>query len=112
MLGAFYILACWLAGNAVARFSGIGLSGNVIGMLLLFVLLASKRIEPRSVRPAARLLLGSMALFFVPFGVGLMVSYRTILQHLWAILAAGIVSTILVLCVTGWTYQKMGKKRS
>ena len=49
-------------------------------------------------------------LFFVPFGVGLMVSYDLIARHLWAIAVASIVSTLLVLLSVGWTFQKIGRK--
>lgn len=41
-----------------------------------------------------------MALFFVPYGVGLMDSYRVILENLGAIVVSGIVSTIVVLLIT------------
>ena len=107
MLGLFHILLFWLAGNAIAYFTGSYISGNVIGMVLLF---AALRIKPHRVRPAARFLLGSMGLFFVPFGVGLMVSYDLIVRHLWAIAVASIISTLLVLLSVGWTFQKIGRK--
>ena len=92
MLGLFHILLFWLAGNAIAYFTGSYISGNVIGMVLLFAAF------------------GSMGLFFVPFGVGLMVSYDLIARHLWAIAVASIVSTLLVLLSVGWTFQKIGRK--
>ena len=77
------------------------MSGNIIGMILLFAALCLRWVRAETVRPAARFLLGAMALFFVPYGVGLMDSYRVILENLWAILVSGIVSTILVLIVAG-----------
>lgn len=110
MLGFFHILLFWLTGNAIVRFTGCPISGNVIGMILLFAALCLRAVKPHRVRPAARFLLGSMGLFFVPFGVGLMVSYELILQHLWAILIAVAVSTLLVLLSVGWTFQKIGRK--
>ena len=61
-------------------------------------------------RPAAKFLLGAMALFFVPYGVGLMDSYRVILDNLWAIVISGIVSTIVVLLVTGQTFQSLNRR--
>ena len=104
MLGLFHILLFWLAGNAIAYFTGSYISGNVIGMVLLFAALRLRIVKPHRVRPAARFLLGSMGLFFVPFGVGLMVSYDL------AIAVASIVSTLLVLLSVGWTFQKIGRK--
>ena len=52
-----------------------------------------------------------MALFFVPYGVGLVESYRVILDNLAAIVTASAVSTVLVLLVCGWTYQSLSKNR-
>ena len=79
------------------------MSGNIIGMILLFAALCLRWVRAETVRPAARFLLGAMALFFVPYGVGLMDSYR-------AILVSGIVSTILVLIVAGQTFQSLNRR--
>ena len=86
------------------------MSGNIIGMILLFAALCLRWVRAETVRPVARFLLGAMALFFVPYGVGLMDSYRVILENLWAILVSGIVSTILVLIVAGQTFQSLNRR--
>lgn len=110
MLGLCYILLFWLAGNALSCLCGGYISGNIIGMILLFAALCLKIVKAETVRPAARFLLGSMALFFVPYGVGLMDSYRLILDNLWAIVISGILSTIVVLFVAGKTFQSLSKR--
>lgn len=110
MAGLFYILFFWLVGNALSRVTGGYVSGNVIGMILLFAALCLRWIKAETVRPAAKFLLGAMALFFVPYGVGLMDSYRVILDNLWAIVVSGIVSTIIVLLVTGLTFQSLNRR--
>jgi len=91
MLGLFYILLFWLIGNALSILTGGYVSGNIIGMILLFAALCMRWVKAETVRPAAKFLLGAMALFFVPYGVGLMDSYRVILDNLWAIVISGIV---------------------
>lgn len=111
MLGLFYILLCWLAGNIIAYFTGNYISGNIIGMILLFCLLEFRLVNAETVRPVAKFLLGSMALFFVPYGVGLMVSYGAIMKNFWAIIVASVVSTVLIMLVVGWVYQKMVHRR-
>lgn len=111
MTGLFWILLCWLLGNLLSRLCGGYVSGNIIGMLLLFVLLSLKWVKAEAIRPAARFLLDSMALFFVPFGVGLMVSYRIIAENLWAIVTAAGISTIVVLVVTGRLFQRMDRRK-
>lgn len=60
----------WLAGNALSLLTGGYVSGNIIGMILLFASLCLRWVPAERVRPAARFLLGAMALFFVPYGVG------------------------------------------
>ena len=110
VIGLFYILLCWVAGNALARLTGDYVSGNIIGMILLFAALCLKIVPAERVRPAARFLLGVMALFFVPFGVGLMISYETLLSHFWAIMVAIVASTVVVLLTVGWTFQKLNRK--
>lgn len=110
MAGLFYILFFWLVGNALSRVTGGCVSGNVIGMILLFAALCMRWVKAETVRPAAKFLLGSMALFFVPYGVGLMDSYRVLLDNLWAIVVSGIVSTIVVLLVAGMTFQRLNRR--
>ena len=103
MTGIFYILFFWLVGNALSLLTGGYVSGNIIGMILLFASLCLRWVKAETVKPAARFLLGAMALFFVPYGVGLMESYRVIL-------VSGIISTILVLLVAGKTFQSLNRR--
>ncbi len=110
MYGILCILIFWLLGNALSLAAGGCVSGNVIGMLLLFAALCLRWVDPGRIRPAARFLLGTMALFFVPYGVGLMVSYRVILDNLWPIVIAAAVSTVVVLLVSGWTFQSLNRR--
>lgn len=110
MLGIFYILLFWALGNGVSMLMGGYLPGSIIGMILLFAALSLRLIRARTVRPAARFLLGAMALFFIPYGVGLVESYELIFDHLWAILLSGAISTVLVLLCTGHLFQKLNEK--
>ena len=110
MTGLFYILFFWLLGNGLSLLTGGYISGNIIGLILLFASLCLHWVKAETIRLAARFLLGAMALFFVPYGVGLMDSYQVILENLWAILVSGIVSTILVLVVAGKTYQSLNRR--
>ena len=112
MRGILCILLCWLAGQALSRLAGGFVSGNIVGMVLLFAALSLRWFNPETVRPAARFLLGSMALFFVPYGVGLIDSYHVIVDNLGTIVAAAVVSTVAVLYITGRTYQYINRKRT
>lgn len=111
MNGILIILFFWLVGNTLSMLSGGYVSGNIIGMILLFASLCLKWVKPETVRPAARFLLGAMALFFVPYGVGLIDSYEVILDNILAIVVSGIISTVLVLYVAGRTFQSLNHKK-
>lgn len=110
MLGLFYILLCWAIGQGISMLANGYLPGSIIGMMLLFVALRLRIIDAEKVRPIARFLLGGMALFFIPYGVGLMVSYQVLLDNLWAIVISGVISTVLVLICVGRVFQKLNKK--
>lgn len=105
MKGLLWILGCRLAGQLLSEWTGGHVSGNIFGMVLLFAALSLGWADAEKVRPVARFLLGSMALFFVPYGVGLIESYGILLEHLGAIVAAAVVSTCIVLLVTGHAFQ-------
>ena len=109
MTGILIILICWAVGNAIAMLLGGYVSGNIIGMLLLYTALHFKVVKPQSVAPTAKFLLATMALFFVPFGVGLMESYTVLAEHWLAITVAAVVSTLVVIAVTAFVYIKLRK---
>lgn len=111
MKGIFIILCCWLVGNALSMAINGYISGNIIGMLLLFVLLCLGVVRAETVRPAAKFLLGTMALFFIPFGVGLIDSYEVIMDNIVAIAIATVVSTFAVIATVGWVFQLVNRRR-
>ena len=111
MRGVLTILACWLVGNILSTVIDGYISGNIIGMLLLFVLLCSGVVKGETVRPAAKFLLGTMALFFVPFGVGLIDSYEVIMDNAVAIVIATVVSTFAVIIAVGWVFQLLNRDK-
>lgn len=110
MIGIFVILACWGVGNLLSMLTGGYVSGNVIGMVLLYAMLHYRVVKAEQVAPVAKFLLGAMALFFVPFGVGLMTSYEVIAENWVAVVAAAAISTMLVIAVIGVVCQKMRKR--
>ena len=109
MIGILTILICWAIGELIATLLGGYVSGNIIGMLLLYAALHFKIIKPQTVAPTAKFLLATMALFFVPFGVGLINSYTVLMDHWFAITIAAIVSTLAVILVTVFVYIKLRK---
>ena len=115
MTGLFQILLFWLIGNALSLITGGYVSGNIIGMILLFAALCLRWVRAETVRPAARFLLGAMALFFVPYGVltltvglyclGGMIYRRTRLPLLHPVLLT-FVAVIVFLRCAGIGYER------
>ena len=110
MIGLFYILLFWLIGNGLSYLIGGIVSGSVLGMILLFAALCLHWVDAEKVRPAAKFLLGIMALLYVPYGVGLIDSYQIILDNLWAIVVSAVVSTVVVLLLTGKLFQLLNRR--
>ena len=77
----------------------------VIGMLLLTLFLKLGWIKLQWVQGLSDFLVANLGFFFVPPGVALMLYFDVIAAEFWPIVIATIVSTALVLVVTGWVHQ-------
>lgn len=66
------IFLCLMAGMNLQNLLDISIPGSIIGMLILFALLASGLVPVEWVRPSATLFIRYMVLLFVPISVGLM----------------------------------------
>ena len=75
---AFYILFFYFTGEFISYFIDGFIPGSVIGMVLLFLALAFKKVKPEKVKRLSTVLTQNMGLFFVPAGVGLMNSFGII----------------------------------
>ena len=62
-------------------------------------------------KKASDFLVANLGFFFVPPGVALMLYFDVIAAEFWPIVIATIVSTALVLVVTGWVHQIVRKFR-
>lgn len=103
------IFGCLALGELVIYLTGIPLPSSIVGMLLLTMLLKLKVIRLEWVRSISDFLVGNIGFFFVPPGVAVMLYFDLIKDELVPILAASVISTILVLAVTGWMHQFYGK---
>lgn len=92
--------------------SGIKLPSSIIGMLLLTLLLKIGWIKVNWVKGFSDLLLNNLAILFVPAGVSLMFFFNQLKRAFFPIIVSILVSTIIVLVVTGWVHQIMRKKKS
>jgi holin-like protein len=60
------LIAFWLVGELVVRFTGLPIPGGILGLFLALALLLSRRLSPASMRRGADWFLAEMLLFFVP----------------------------------------------
>jgi holin-like protein len=111
---ATQIVGLWLilhAGQRIAAQLPIPVPGNVVGMVLLFVLLSAGLIKESWLHIGADLLTRHLAFFFVPIAVGLM-QWTTLLRDAghWLLLVLGL-SGLVGLAVTGAIAQRLGRQR-
>src|SRR5690554_8167266 len=76
MYAIFVIFLFYAAGLLLSKATGGLIPGSVLGMLLLFGALLAGWVKPEKMRTAASFITTHMALYFVPVGVGLMVTTR------------------------------------
>lgn len=96
-----FISTFWVAGEVVVRATGLPIPGALVGMLIVLALLGSRQLSLGTVQLGARWLLAEMLLFFVP-AVLAVLDYPEFLGVLGLkILAVVMVSTIMVMVVTG-----------
>ncbi len=103
------IFICLTIAELVVRMTNIRFPSSLLGMLILTFSLKVGLIKLEWVKGISDFLLAHLGLFFVPPGVALMLYLDIIQAQLIPIVAATIISTLLVLTVTGWTYQLIRK---
>lgn len=99
------IFSCLAAGEFLAHILRLPIPGSILGMLILTALLQTKRLKVDSVKPISKFLISNMGFFFVPPGVALMLYFDIIAKEWIPITVATVVSTAIVLIVTGHVHQ-------
>ncbi|MDN3610160.1 CidA/LrgA family protein [Vibrio ostreicida] len=103
------ILICLMVGHYIQIITTTSIPSSIIGMLLLFFLLASGLVSAKWVRPSANLLIRYMVLLFVPISVGLMQHFDMLINNALPILASAIGGTFIVIVVLGLLLEKLLK---
>lgn len=100
------VLFAFLAiGEAVVHFTGIPVPSSIIGMLLLTAALKLRIVRLMWVDKVSDFLVGNLGFFFVPAGVGLMGCLGLVCEQWVPVVGASVVSTFLIIAVTGWVHQ-------
>ena len=104
------IFLCLMAGINLQNLLDISIPGSIIGMLILFALLASGLVPVEWVRPSATLFIRYMVLLFVPISVGLMEHFDLLYNNALPILASAVGGTFIVLVLLGLMLDRMLKR--
>ena len=95
------ILAVTCVGEIMKYFIPLPIPGSIYGLILMFVLLLAKVIKVEHVKETGEFLIETMPLMFIPAGVGLITSWSQLQPFLVPLLVITVVSTFVVMIVTG-----------
>ena len=94
-----------LVGQLISVFLPVPFPGSVLSMIILFILLFSGVVKVDHIRQKADFLLKNMAFFFIPAGVGILLSFDLIKNSILPLLIIVVVTTILTFGATALTVQ-------
>lgn len=97
-----YLIVGWL---------NLPIPGNVLGMILLFILLLTGVLKLEWINEVASFLLKHLVFFFIPITVGIMTLGTTFLNHGIFIIIILIASAAIGMIVTGNISQFLSKKK-
>ena len=106
------ILAISFLGEALKFVIPLPIPASIYGLLFMLLALHFKIFPLESVKESGELLIDIMPLMFIPAGVGLMESWPALKPVCLPVLLITVLTTILVMGVTGRVTQKLirGKK--
>ena len=105
------IISIYFAGEIISKLFHIPVPGNIIGMILLFLLLTSNILKVEKVETLSNFFLDHLAFFFIPASVGLMTSFSALKGSIFKIVLLCVLTTIIVLSITALTVEFICKKK-
>ena len=107
---ALIILGIYLLGELLAGSLNLPIPGNILGMIILFVLLCTKIVKVDNISNVTNFLLNHLAFFFIPAGVGLMTSIGIIKSTWLQLLIVCLSTTTIIIGVTGIIVQAISRR--
>lgn len=92
---------CWLS-QVIALWLPFDFPSSVIGMALLLVCLLTGILKLEHIREKSDFLLGNLAFFFVPAGVGIMNYFEVIKGSVMKLILVCVISTVITFAATAW----------
>lgn len=104
------IFGCLTLGEIIVLLTQTHFPSSIIGMLFLTFFLKKGWLKLHWVKGISDLLIANLGLFFIPPCVKIMLYYEVIKANFWAILLSMLISTIIVIYVTAFTYEWVRKQ--
>lgn len=106
---ATIIIAIYFLGELLSKSLIKFIPGNIIGMVILLTMLCTKVIKLEAIETVTKFLLDHLAFFFIPAGIGLVTAMELIKGNTIKIILICIISTFIVMAITGLTVQALIK---
>lgn len=104
------IFGCLALAEGIVYFTNLSFPSSVLGMVLLTFFLHIGWVKLHWVKAISELLVANLGLFFVPPSIAVMLYFDMIVTNFWTISIVIVLSTVIVLIVTGYVYQIFRKK--
>ena len=101
------IIAVAFLGEVLNYCIPLPIPASIYGLVIMLILLMTKTIQVQNVKGASSFLIEIMSLMFIPAGVGLIVSWNAIKEIWIPLLSIIIITTALVMAVTGRVTQRI-----
>lgn len=95
---------CWVA-QIVEQALPFAFPASVIGMILMFLLLAFRVLKVDHIREKSDFLLGNMAFFFIPAGVSIINYFDVLKDWVFQLIFICIVTTVITFVVTAYSMR-------
>ena len=106
------IIAISLIGELLNRIIPLPIPASIYGMVILFTALCTGLIKLSAVKETGKFLIYIMPMMFIPATVGLLESWSIMQDFLTAIIVISLVSTVLVMVLTGHVTQLIIKLKN
>ena len=106
-----WILLFSFVGEVLKYLIPLPVPASIYGLVLLFVALLSGVIRLEAIREVSQFLIEIMPLMFIPAAVGLLESWDALCGVFWQSMVATVVSTVLVMGVSGVITQWLIRRK-
>lgn len=101
------ILLILLFSDMIQSYFNLSIPSSIIGILILLLLLLFKLIRLEWVEDISKVLLDNLSLLFIPAGVGIINEFEIFKGNILPIIFIIVITTIVVILVTGYTVQAL-----